>query len=165
MRRSAFIDERSKIARKQLRHEHPDVARMEQNLGHALVEAGRGDEAREYFLRALDHTSAALGPTHRRVAEILRDLGRLRTDRGELAQAVETFERELEIREAAMGTDHPSVTTTRVDLARARFGAAKAIIQDDRSAALALVRAALEATRRRDSRVEEEVQIWRDSQF
>ena len=77
------------------------------NLAWLEHEAGRLDEARPLYSRALSIREEALGPDHPHVAWTLRNLGLLLLERGELGEAETLLDRSLSIRERALGETHP----------------------------------------------------------
>ncbi len=94
------------------------VAELFNNLGTALRETGRSEEARSLLVRAVAMYERLYGVGGLKVAVPLRNLGHLYLEEGDLGDAGELFRRSLEIRKAAIGdTDHPKVVLAKRSLA------------------------------------------------
>jgi eukaryotic-like serine/threonine-protein kinase len=93
------------------------TARTIQGLGVAVLSAGRVDEARQLFERALDMHVRRLGPDHPDVANALNDIGGAYHQAGEFQRELEINLRALAIRERALGPDHPDVGQSLVNVA------------------------------------------------
>jgi len=89
--------------------EHPNVAKVHNNLGGVFGYMGRYAEAAEHHERALKLLSATYGADHLNVADTLYRLGRIHFLQGDHTTALTTMERALVIEEARRGSDHPTV--------------------------------------------------------
>ena len=70
------------VLEKALGPEHPDIARILDNLGELYRSAGRSTEAEPLYRRALATLEKALGPEHPDVATVLNDLSKLYREQG-----------------------------------------------------------------------------------
>lgn len=86
-----------------------DRASVLNNLGPALLRAGRVSEARTAIEASLAIIEDELGPTHPRLAGTLGNCGMIAQEQGDHAAALAHLERALAIGEAAHGPDHPTV--------------------------------------------------------
>jgi tetratricopeptide (TPR) repeat protein len=62
------------IIQKQLGEAHPDVAKANNNIGLVLQTMGRMDEAKPYFIKAVESYEASLGASHPNLATSLNNL-------------------------------------------------------------------------------------------
>jgi tetratricopeptide (TPR) repeat protein len=93
------------------------------NLGIALKNAGRLEEAEAAQRRALDLTQTIYGPRHRKVALRHEALGRLLTRADRATEAVSHHLVAVEIHDAELGTEHPDTILSRLNLAEAQYAA------------------------------------------
>jgi tetratricopeptide (TPR) repeat protein len=89
--------------------EHPEVARVLNNLALLLQDTNRLAEAEPVFRRALAINEAVYGPQHSKVATILNNLALLLQDTNRLDEAEPLVRRALAIDEANNGPQHLSV--------------------------------------------------------
>jgi len=104
---------------RQLPPEHPDRARVDNNLGIVLDSLGKLDEAEVHYRRAIAIWERALGPHHPLVASGLSNLGSLLRTRGQLDEAISTLRRAVAILEVTVPPDHPSLGDPLQNLANA----------------------------------------------
>ncbi len=109
----------------QLGPEHPDVARVRNNLASLLRGQGKADEARELFMHNLAIFEASFGEQHPMVGETLINIAVVELDLGRHADAERHIQRGIEVLTAARGPKHPTVAKahtirgdTRVQLGR-----------------------------------------------
>ncbi len=95
------------------------AARLDANLGAALVDSNRFEEAEVYLNRAVRLRTLAFGDKHPRVASVLPSLGLAYHHQGKHDQAIGVLNRGLAIREASVGHDHPDLVATLINLAMA----------------------------------------------
>ena len=76
---------------------HPAIARDLNDLGVALQSAGRLEEARDHYQRALAMDEALLGPAHPNLARDLANLSEAQRSLGEYPAALQSARRALEI--------------------------------------------------------------------
>ncbi len=88
----------------------PATALSVNNLGHAYLRVGRGDEAREFLERALPLWEA-LGNDAERAAT-LDNLGQVAKAQGHYVEARLRYEEALSLRERVLGPDHPSTAVS-----------------------------------------------------
>jgi tetratricopeptide (TPR) repeat protein len=98
-----------KIDKKSLGPDHPDVARVLNNLAELLRDTKRLAEAEPLFRRALKIEKRSLGPDHPDVARVLNNLAVLLCDTNRPAEAEPLYRRALAIDEKSFGPDHPNV--------------------------------------------------------
>jgi len=98
--------------------DHPKVAQSLFELGHGLEIAGRLDEARGEYDRALSLWERTRGKDHPDVAFALTSLGQIDLLQGRANQAVERLERALKLR-GGRGLDPQLLAQTQFALARA----------------------------------------------
>ncbi len=98
--------------------DHPKVAQSLFELGNALTQAGRLDEARTQHDRALALWERTRGKDHPDVAFALTSLGQLDLQQGHANEAVERLERALKLR-GGRGLDPQLLAQTQFALARA----------------------------------------------
>jgi eukaryotic-like serine/threonine-protein kinase len=89
--------------------DHPDVARVRNNVASLVREGGKADEARRLFEHNLAVFEAALGETHPLVGQTLINLSVAGLDLGRYADAEEHADRAVGVLEAAHGAEHPLV--------------------------------------------------------
>jgi eukaryotic-like serine/threonine-protein kinase len=118
--------------------DHPKVAQALFELGNALAQAGRLDEARVQHDRALSLWERTRGKDHPDVAFALTSLGQLDLQQGHADEAVERLERALKLR-GGRGLDPQLLAQTQFALARALHAV------DDRPRARELAAKAREA--------------------
>jgi tetratricopeptide (TPR) repeat protein len=106
------------LREKLLKPEHPDTARILNNLAHLLHNKGDLAGARRLVERALAIAKKMLGPEHPDTAGILNHLARLHHDQDDLAGARPLFEHALAIREERLGPEHPDTAESLNHLAR-----------------------------------------------
>ncbi|MCA9661339.1 MAG: serine/threonine protein kinase, partial [Myxococcales bacterium] len=120
--------------------QHPEVAKLLNNIGTLRQAVGKRDEARELWERALAIWEASLGPDHPWTAAVRVNLGLIYFTNGDLRRALSSTERALEIWERDLGREHAKVATALLNIGR---------IQEERGeldAALAAFVRALEIT-------------------
>jgi tetratricopeptide (TPR) repeat protein/predicted Ser/Thr protein kinase len=93
------------------------------NMGEAKLAMGQPEEARGYYVRALDACGPALGAEHHVCARLLWGIGESHRMLGRLKEALDDFQRSLAAAEKALGPKHPQLTGPllgigRVELAR-----------------------------------------------
>jgi eukaryotic-like serine/threonine-protein kinase len=96
--------------------EHPNTALAYGNVGLALVELRRPDEALAMHRRALEMTRTVVGEEHPDFAMVLNNTGSAMRELGELDEARATYERALALRERLLGAEHPLTATTVLNL-------------------------------------------------
>jgi len=89
--------------------DHPDVARLANNLGNVLADVGDLEGAKKLYERALRIDEKVYDTDHPNVATDVNNLGTILHDIGDLMGAKKLYERALKIDEAAYGPKHPSV--------------------------------------------------------
>lgn len=108
--RAIFHAERAReIAEHEFPPDHPEVARLLNNLAQSLQDANRLEDAEPLMRRALAIDEAAYGNDHPEVAIRLNNLATLLQATNRLAEAEPLMRRALEIDEAAHGSDHTDV--------------------------------------------------------
>jgi tetratricopeptide (TPR) repeat protein len=132
------------------------VALSLNNLAVAHGKAGRSDEAKALYARALAAWEGSVGPDHPDVGRPLFGLATIAIDEGRPADAVPLLERALRVREAA-DIDPELVAAARFSLAQALWNA-----DQDRTRAIALARTALAEHRARGPIGAETVAIVED---
>lgn len=100
------------LLEKSVAADHPDIANLLNNLGGALVNLGRFDEAERALDRARQVWTTQLGERHPLVAVALTSQSALYERRREYTKALEVTAVALSIRRAELGDEHPSVATT-----------------------------------------------------
>lgn len=85
---------------------HPSTATTHNNLGRALQDAERFDEAETHLREALRILRAGVGDRHQLVARALHNLGRLKLDMGDTAAAREYVQEALRMRSDLLGAEH-----------------------------------------------------------
>lgn len=96
----------------------PEVAGAMLNLGNALHEQAKVDEAKPIIEKAAAMFTATAGPDHPDLAIALTELGNLAQEAGKLDEAATYYERVITIRTKALGADHPYVSEPLEFLAR-----------------------------------------------
>ncbi len=96
---------------------HPDVIVERGNLGAALSQAQRFDEARAQLEQACARAREVWGEGHPRTARLEGTLGWALAQGGHLEGARRHLERSLRARAAALGDDHDEVASARYNLA------------------------------------------------
>ncbi|MEM6992456.1 MAG: tetratricopeptide repeat protein [Myxococcota bacterium] len=99
----------------------PELAESLTGLAASLQGAGRHDEARETFVRALAMAEHELGPMHPGVALLHNNLGVLDANLGHAELALQSYEKSLTIRGEVLGTTHPQYASTLSNSAQALF--------------------------------------------
>ena len=106
------------IAEKVLGVDHPNVARVLNNLASLYELQGDTARAETLYLRSIRIREKALGPEHPDVAYSLNNLGRyICSIRMTSVRAEPLMQRALAIFEKALGPDHPNVALTLHNLA------------------------------------------------
>ena len=95
------------IARHLWGDRHPETATCEVNLAHALLKAGRNEDAAEQARAALSAFEASLGPRHPRVAVALSTIAEALTAQGNARAAEPLYRRAWEIDRQALGEKDP----------------------------------------------------------
>ena len=113
---------------------HPNVFRALGNLGTALQQQGRHDEAIEVIERALRIADETFDPDNGDRAYVMTDLGIVHLARGDRKAAVAVLTEALEIRLKRPGLPP--------ELPRLRFALAEALLDTDPQRALELARTA-----------------------
>lgn len=98
-----------------LEHYHHSITKK--NMGWALSELGKPDEALTHFREALALRRETLGPDHPLVADSLQDVGEALGKAGDFAGANENLGRALKLRQSALPSNHPLIATTHIKLA------------------------------------------------
>ena len=101
------------ISEKALGAEHPEVAKVLNNLALLYNDLGDDERSLELYERSLSISEKALGAEHPLVAITLSNLASLYDDE----RSLELYERALAIEEKALGAEHPLVATTLSNLA------------------------------------------------
>ncbi len=96
--------------------DHPNTALSYGNVGLALVELDRAEEALEMHRRSLEMTRTTVGENHPDFAMALNNTGSALRELGRLEEARATYERSLALRETLLGMDHPLTATTVLNL-------------------------------------------------
>jgi len=97
--------------------EHPDVAKVLNNLANLYSTQGKYGRALPLHNRALEIKEKVLKPEHPDVASSLNDLAVLYHDQDKYEDALSLYERALAIREKVLGPEHPNVADTLYNLA------------------------------------------------
>ncbi len=103
-----------------LGEDHPDVARVRNNLGMAWQSKGEYDKAIEYYEQALASDLKTLGEDHPSVAIRRNNLGSAWDAKGEYDKAIEYYELALASGLKTFREDHPDVAKFRNNLAAAK---------------------------------------------
>jgi tetratricopeptide (TPR) repeat protein len=98
--------------------DHPNVARVLDGLGNAVMRQGDGKRAVDVLERARGIVERAFGPDHPRVARALCVLGNAYVIVGKAAHGEQLQRRALAIRRAALGDAHPDTVANLLDLGR-----------------------------------------------
>ncbi len=98
---------------------HPDVAFVDVNLGSALQNLGRHEEALQRYESALTVLQDSLGPTHMAVGVTLQNLGTARSALRDYAGALADFERSSGVLRQAFGDGHPTLASLELNRAKA----------------------------------------------
>jgi tetratricopeptide (TPR) repeat protein len=96
--------------------DHPRVAASLSNLGRALRDLGRNDEAIEALRRSLEIKEKTQGAEHPDVAYSLQNLAAALHGLGRFDEALELLERRRRVAEAVYAADHPAIATAIDDL-------------------------------------------------
>ena len=91
------------------------------NLGAALFRAGRIDEARAPYERALEAFAEALGPDTFPVSVVVANIAEVDLQSGSFEAAAQGYARALEIRERTRGASTPALGVPLLGLAEARL--------------------------------------------
>ncbi|MEO1170780.1 MAG: tetratricopeptide repeat-containing protein kinase family protein, partial [Myxococcota bacterium] len=86
------------------------------NLGAALIQSERLDEAETLYRELIQRASEALGASHPMVGSLYQNYATAATQRGNTAEAQRGFERALAIKEASLGPEHPALISTLANL-------------------------------------------------
>jgi tetratricopeptide (TPR) repeat protein len=97
--------------------DHPDVARVLNNLAILYWSQGKYAEAEPLYQRALHIRERVLVPGHPDLASSLNNLALLYWSQGKYAEAEPLYQRTLHIREQAQGPDHPDLASSINNLA------------------------------------------------
>jgi tetratricopeptide (TPR) repeat protein/transcriptional regulator with XRE-family HTH domain len=97
------------IQQRILGHEHPDIARSLNSLGHIFCEQGEFVMAQRCHEQALAIQQRVLGHEHPDIAHSLNNLGRVLWEQGEFVMAQRCYEQALAIQEHVLGREHPDV--------------------------------------------------------
>lgn len=97
--------------------DHPDVAKVYNNLGKALQDAGDYAAAEEHLRQALRILQSGLGGEHQLIARALYNLAVLQLQRGDASAAAETARAAHAMRRRLLGDDHVETVVT-VELLR-----------------------------------------------
>lgn len=95
----------------------PLLGSLYHNLGKALEDKIRYDEAEVAYRNALHRRERQLGANHVDVADSLNNLAILYEDMGRYGEAEPIYERAIAIRERQLGAEHPDVATSLNNLA------------------------------------------------
>ncbi len=117
--------------------DHPVLVTALSNLGPALKNLGRLEEARTVLARALDLAIRQLGEESARVVAIRNGLGQVHHERGEYQRSAEVLEQALQTGERLFGKEHPRLAYPLTSLGMTR------VAQGDRVAARRLFGRAL----------------------
>lgn len=96
----------------------PGVAADESNLGAALIDLDRSDEAAAHLARAIEILGATLGQHHQAIAGAEHNLATIAADRKDWAAAERHARAAIEANALASGPDHPGTASNRIRLAR-----------------------------------------------
>ncbi len=113
--------ERAVAMRESLLGEHENTAESHDNLAQMLNDAGRTDEAREHFGRALEIRKAVFGDKHLKTSETQHNFASFLQRQGRDDEAVEQFQGVLATRIAILGDDHPQTLFPRSEIAKMNF--------------------------------------------
>jgi len=105
------------VRSRRLGEHHNLVAITRSNLGNALRELGRYDEAAAQARIAIADLTAALGPEHPRVAKAYLCLYRALAKRGDYAEAETALRRAIAIDDKTLPAGHPARADEQKDLA------------------------------------------------
>ncbi|MCH9688726.1 MAG: serine/threonine-protein kinase [Deltaproteobacteria bacterium] len=103
----------SALLEEQLGTDHPDVARVRNNLASLLRGQGRADEARRLLIHNIEVFEGTLGREHALVGQTSINLGVTELDLGLHLDAERHANRGIEVLTAAHGPDHPMVAKAR----------------------------------------------------
>ncbi len=104
--------------------EHPDVAAAHSNLGLALTQIGRFDEALAHHADARASWEESLGPAHPMVGVSLTNEAFAYEKLERFEEAAAVYEKAIELRRASLGPRHPGValTTNNLGFVRGSLG-------------------------------------------
>jgi tetratricopeptide (TPR) repeat protein len=88
------------------------VSKSLNNLGNALVDAGRGDDAWPHLQRAIELRANLLGPSHPLVAQMHYNIGRAAMRRGDYEHGRQALTQALDVRSKIHGSDSPELLPT-----------------------------------------------------
>lgn len=97
--------------------DHPESATALSSYGQILHSAGRAEEAREKYQKALEISAETIGEEHLTTAAVHGSLGALHAGLGDDSSAREHFSKCLEIQLETLGKSNPDVAKTLNDLA------------------------------------------------
>jgi serine/threonine protein kinase/tetratricopeptide (TPR) repeat protein len=110
----------------EIRQDHDDVrwtsAEYLDDIGVALADLGRTEDARENFQRALEIRRTELGTRHPEVADSLDHLATHELASGHAEAALELAQESLALRETALGADDEATAVSHVHVGRALSG-------------------------------------------
>ncbi|MEM7160470.1 MAG: serine/threonine-protein kinase [Myxococcota bacterium] len=113
----AHLDEARTELERTLGPDHPDVARIFNNLGSIAQALGRLADARRYLERALELKRSRLGPDHPEIGSTLVNLSNVAWELDERDHAIELLTESIALRERAHGAEHPSLVIPLSNLA------------------------------------------------
>ena len=105
------------LNKKALGPDHPDVAKILNNLAELYRAQGRYEEAEPLYERSRAIAEKALGPDHPAVGTSLNNLAELYRAQGRYEEAEPFLKRALVLNKKALGPDHPAVATSLSNLA------------------------------------------------
>jgi CHAT domain-containing protein/tetratricopeptide (TPR) repeat protein len=99
------------ILKKSLGQDHPNVGRLQNNLGGLYWVMGNYPKAEIFYLEALEILKKALGEDHADIGASLNALGILYKNMGNYPKAEHFYKKALEIKKKALDQNHPDLGT------------------------------------------------------
>jgi len=106
-----FFEQALKIDEKIFGKDHPNVARVLNNIAMVLQDKGDLEAALQYLNRALEINERVFEKDPHNVARVLNNIALILKDKGDPGTALQYLQKALEIDEKVFGKDHPNVGT------------------------------------------------------